>query len=376
MKILIDGYEANVPQRLGSSQVGFELLKGLERLDKENDYLVTLPSAPLADLPSVREGWVYKILRPKGFWTRVALPLYIRFSSPDLVFSPTHYLPRFIPSGVKKVALIFDLSFLHFPSMFKRADLYKLNHWTKYSLKVADRIVVISKSTKADVVNHFRIPKTKVTVAYPGYDQGIFKKINNQPMIDKVLGKYGISGSYIIYTGTVQPRKNLVRLIEAVSKIEGIILVVVGKTSGEGRQGWMYQETLEAPKKYRVEDQVIFTGFVPTKDLPYLYSGARCFVLPSLWEGFGIPVVEAMACGIPVIVSNTSSLPEIVGEAGLKVDPENVDQIEQAIRITISDQRLRDQLIKAGLKKAKMYNWDKMARKVLRVFKEVGGTKL
>src|SRR5688500_15531555 len=133
MKIWIDGYEANVPQRLGSSQVGFELLRNLEKLDKENDYTILLPSEPMSDLPSERENWKYKILKPKKLWTRIALPLalFTAKDKPDLFFSPTHYGPIITPRFVKKVITIFDLSYLHFPEMFTKTDLYKLTNWTK-----------------------------------------------------------------------------------------------------------------------------------------------------------------------------------------------------------------------------------------------------
>ena len=149
-------------------------------------------------------------------------------------------------------------------------------------------------------------------------------------------------------------------------------LVIIGKTKGEGRQGWMYEDALQTPLNLGIEDRVKFLGFVPTQDLPYLLSGSLTFVQPSLWEGFGIPVVEAMATGVPVIVSNVSSLPEVVGKAGLLVDPYSVDQIEQAIRLLITDNKLRQKYSKEGIIQAKNFSWDKMAKTVLKVFEKVG----
>ncbi len=350
MKIAVDGYEANVAQRLGSSQVAFELLRNLEKIDRKNEYLILLPAPPLGDLPKEREGWKYKILKPKRLWTQIALPLalYTAKQKPDIFFSPTHYIPRFSP--VKRVVTIFDLSFLHFPQMFKRSDLWKLKNWTKYSIKNADHIITISNFSKQDIIKQYKIDKKKITVAYPGFDQEIFHPMGNK------------KDNYIIYIGTIQPRKNLVRLIEAVSRIDNLKLVVVGK------QGWKYEETLAAPKRFGVEDRVQFLGFVPTEQLSDLISSSLAFIQPSLYEGFGIPVVEAMACGVPVLVSNVSSLPEIIGKAGLTFDPLSIDQIEQAIRTIISDNKLRARYSKLGLEQVKRYSWEKMAKAVLKSF--------
>ncbi len=349
MKIAIDGYEANVLQRLGSSQVAFELLKQFEDLDHDNEFTIFLPEKPLGDLPKERAGWKYKILRPKRLWTRIALPLTLYFSTLDLIFSPTHYIPRFSP--VKRVATIFDLSFLHFPEMFTPRDLWQLKNWTKFSAENADHIITISNFSKQDIISQYKIDKNKITVAYPGYDSEKFK-----------VKSVKFEKDYIIYIGTIQPRKNLIRLMEAVARIDGLKLIIVGKV------GWEYEEILATPRKLGIADRVEFKGYVATDKLSNLLNGATAFVLPSLYEGFGIPVVEAMACGSPVIVSNASSLPEVVGDAGLLVDPYSVDQIEQAIRTLMADQKLRQKYSKAGLTQSQKFSWPKMAKQVLKVF--------
>lgn len=371
MKIAIDGYEANIPQRLGSSQVAFELIKNFENLDYENEYTIFLPSSPLGDLPKERAGFKYEILKPKKLWTRIALPLSLYKAKPkyDLIFSPTHYIPRFSPT--KRVVTIFDLSFLHFPQMFDKKDLWQLKNWTDFSIKNADHIITISNFSKKDIILSYGTDKNMITVAYPGYDRENYKFQITNSKLDRLREKYNIKDSYIIYIGTVQPRKNLVRLIEAVAKIENLSLIVVGKITGEGRRGWMYEEILEAPKRLGIKERVKFLGFVPTEELPNLIAGSECFILPSLYEGFGIPVVEAMACGVPVIVSNVSSLPEVVGKAGLLVDPYSVDQIEQAIRTIISDKKLRAAYIKKSLLRSKHFSYDKMARTILKSFEQL-----
>lgn len=371
MKIWIDGYEANIPQRLGSGQVAFELLKNLEKIDKKNEYTVLLPTHPMADLPKERIGWKYRILKPGKLWTRIALPavLYLAKEKPNLFFSPTHYGPRFSP--VKKIVTIFDLAYLHFPQMFKKKDLYKLTNWTKQSIESAKHIITISNFSKKDILKTYRVANKQITVAYPGYKSEVFHPIKDIQEIEKVKEKYHIIGDYLIYVGTIQPRKNLIKLIEAFVKIDSLKLVIVGKTVGEGRQGWLFEETVNKPKELGIENKVIFTGFVPDKDLGFLVNGSTAFILPSLYEGFGIPVIDAMACGVPVLVSNVASLPEVVGGAGLMFDPNSADQIEQAIRTIYADKKLRVKKSKEGLKQAAKFSWTKMAKSVLKVFEEV-----
>lgn len=367
-KIWIDGFEANVLQRLGSGQVAFELIKNIERLDKTNDYTVLLAGRPLADLPPEREGFRYKELKPSRLKTFLAIPWAVFKSKekPDLIFSPTHYIPRF--TKIKRISMIFDLSFLHFPEMFNKKDLYQLSNWTKYTALNAAHIITISQFSKKDIMKKYGLSKEKVSVATPGFNNEIFYPIKDQVKIDQVLIKYGIDMPYILYTGTIQPRKNLVRLIQAFIKIEGIKLVLAGKYNGEGRQAWMTEEILAAPHKFGIKEKVIFANFVPEDELPLLMNGAVGLILPSLWEGFGMPPLEAMACGTPVIVSNVSSLPEVVGNAGLLVDPYSVDQIEQAVRTISTDTKLRVKLSKLSLEQSKKFSWKNMAKEVIKVF--------
>lgn len=370
-KIFIDGYEANVSQRLGSSQVAFELIRSIEEIDHENEYTILLPNKPLSDLPKERDGFNYKVLRPNKLWTRIAIPfaLYTTKQKPDVIFTPTHYIPRF--TKVKRVVTIFDLSYLHFPQMFEKKDLWQLTNWTKFSIENAEYIITISQFSKKDIIKNYKVDKKKITVAYPGFRSDKYFPISNLEKIEQIKSLYKIYGNYIIFIGTLQPRKNLKKLIECFLKIENLKLVIVGKTVGEGRKGWMYQEILDTPKNLGIEEKVIFTNFVPDEDLVYLLNGATAFILPSLCEGFGIPVVEAMACGTPVLVSNVSSLPEVVGKAGLLFNPNSQDQIEQAIRTIATDKKLRTKLTKLSIAQAQKFSWKKMAKMVVEVLENV-----
>jgi glycosyltransferase involved in cell wall biosynthesis len=370
MRIWIDGKEVNALNRVGSGQYAFEIVRNLERIDAKNEYTILLPSEPVADLPKERRGWKYRVLKPAKAWTRIAIPAILLFgrNKPDIFFTPSHYIPRF--SRVKRVCTIFDLSYLHFPEMFNKKDLWQLKNWSKYSIENANHIFVISDFTKNDLVENYKINSKKITVTHLGYDTDMFRVKSRE--VEEIKNKYKIFGDYIIYVGTIQPRKNLVRLIEAFSKIkQASKLVIVGKTNEAGRKGWLYQDILDLPKKLGIDDQVIFTGFVPTKDLSPLLTGSKAFVLPSLWEGFGIPVLEAMASGTAVIVSNISSLPEVAGEAGIYIDPNSIDSIKEAIEKLLKDDKLREKKVQLGLRQVQKFSWEEAAKKTLEVLENV-----
>ena len=256
--------------------------------------------------------------------------------------------------------------------MFRKSDLYQLRNWTGYSIKKAAKIITISQSSKADIVKYYKVPDEKVVVTYPGVEEEF--KPQPKEKIEAVKIKYRISGEYILYVGTLQPRKNLTGLIEAFKKItqnselrtQNFQLVIVGK------KGWQYGQIFKKVQELNLEDKVIFTGFVKDADLQALYSGAKCFINISLWEGFGIPVAEAMACGLPVVVSNTSSLPEVAGGAGILVNPESVNEIAAGIakilNLSTSDY---GNLKKKSITQAAKFSWEKCARQTLEVLENV-----
>ena len=264
--------------------------------------------------------------------------------------------------------------------MFRKQDLYQLQNWTSYSVKKARKIFTISKISKDDIIKVYGVPSEKVIVTYPGIKQ--FSMNSQFSNFKKIKDKYGISGDYILFVGTLQPRKNIVRLIEAFSHVilrakpEGsreilrsaqndITLIIVGK------KGWLYEEILEAPKKYGIENSIKFLDFVPNEDLSVLYQNALCFVLPSLYEGFGLPVLEAMKYGCPVITSNVSSLPEAGGDAALYIDPLNVSDITAKIKMVFEDNKLRKEMIEKGKKQVAKFSWEKTAKETLKVLEEI-----
>jgi len=374
MLIAVDGYEASADNRVGVGRFEVELLKGLYSVDEKNSYRIYTPRAPKPDLPRTSKHWKYRIASFNRLWSQAALPFYTMIDrpKPDVFFSPVHYAPRFIT--IPLVLGIMDLSFLFFPDMFRSRDLFKLKQWTMYSVKKAKRIIAISQSTKNDILKKYHISPDKVTVIYPGNYELRIKKLKTT--YSKIAQKYGIVGDYILYVGTLQPRKNIVRLIEAfhlVSKRQTangkrlLQLVIVGK------KGWLYDTIFAKVKDLGIEDRVIFTGFVPDEELPVLYAHATCFCLVSLYEGFGFPVLEAMKEGTPVVASNVSSLPELVADAGILVNPEDVTDIAHGI---IDVLKMKDEdrmkLITRGKKQAAKFTWGKTARETLNVLEEVG----
>jgi glycosyltransferase involved in cell wall biosynthesis len=378
MIIGINGYEAVVPRfgydiktglpiRVGSGEYCFELLLNLNRIDKKNNYIIYLPGKPTSDLPKESQSWHYKIVRPRRMWTLFGLSLefFLRRSKPDVFFSPTHYLPIFAPS--KTAISILDVSYIKFPELFRKSDLNQLTKWTGYSAKKASIIFTISKASKGDIIKSYGGSESKVEVTYPGIKEiagGKYKALS----MDEIRKKYGVGDNYILFVGTLQPRKNIVCLIEAFSKLNkpDLDLIIVGK------KGWKFEEILAAPKKYGVENKVKFLDFVPDEDLPSFYKNAVCFALPSLYEGFGLPVLEAMKYGCPVVTSNVSSLPEAGGDAVLYADPLNVDDIKKNLEAIVTNPELKEKLIKKGYDQVKKFSWDKTAKETLRVLENMG----
>jgi glycosyltransferase involved in cell wall biosynthesis len=379
MIIAIDGYEANVQERVGIGRYAYEIVSHMYALLEKNrgdtEVRVYLPTTPVSDMPKETPWWRYYTRGPSKLWTFVGLPFALYRDQPyaDVLFSPTHYVPRF--TDIPKVMAIMDLSYLVYPSMFRKRDLHKLVHWTKYGATHAERICTISEFSKNAIIKAYGIAAGSVVVTYPGFSMSNVKATKDD--FEEIVKKYRISRHFILSVGTVQPRKNYERLIEAYAgflasnkqKFGEIQLVIVGK------KGWLYEKILEAPSRFGVSGKVKFLHSVTDRDLPYFYQGALCFALPSLYEGFGLPVLEAMAYKCPVVVSNVSSLPEIAGNAGVYVDPKNVGSITQGLLSAVRQRNLMQgrSRVQKGLDQVKLFTWEKAAAQTLKILEEVGG---
>lgn len=365
MKIALVGYEANVQNRVGSNQYAFELLKAIYSQDKKNDYVVFLPSQPLPDLPKEKDNWHYKIVGPRRLWNVFGLPLALFASRVkfDLVFNPGHYSPLFFPAPL--VVTIMDLGYLRFPNQFTKPIYYKLKFWTWLSLKRAKYIFAISQSTKDDIIARYKVDPQKVFITYPGHNVDYFRRKRTAGEINKSLDKYNIKKPYILFLSTLKPSKNIEGLMVSFKNILALNpqfqLVIAG------RKGWLFEQIFAKAKILGIENNVNFSGFVDSRDIPAIIGSSSVFVLPSFWEGFGIPVVEAMSCGVPVVVSNAGSLPEIVGQAGIVVDPYDVNDITRGITTALKNEAW---LKKAGLHQAEKFTWQKCAQETLNCFEK------
>jgi glycosyltransferase involved in cell wall biosynthesis len=238
----------------------------------------------------------------------------------------------------------------------------------RVSARKALKIIAISENTKKDIMDCFGIEDEKIRVIYLGVD----RQFSPQPDPNEadVLSKYNLPSGYILNVGTLEPRKNLLRLINAY-KMVASTREPVPKLVIVGWQGWRNEDLGKLVRESGLADQVVLVGYVPDDDLPTLYRNATVFVYPSLYEGFGLPPLEAMACGTPVITSNVSSIPEVVGDAGILIDPYNTTEIARAIASVLNNEELRESLRTSGLVRSRLFNWDKTARETLKLYQEV-----
>lgn len=378
MTIGIDGNEANVNVKVGIGEFSHQLLENFNSSSENKiDFRVYLKNKPNQDMPEINDHWKYRIFGPGKLWTQWRLPLdlYLHKPRPDVFFSPSHYAPRFSP--VPSVVSVMDMSYYHYPELFNNTDLYQLKNWTKYSVKKAKRVITISKSSKFDIIKLYGIDEKLVHVVYPGIKSNIDLEPHVYPM-SELRSKYQIDKNYILFVGTLQPRKNVEKLIEAFSDLKkqaksqknskipkDLQLVIVGK------KGWLYEPILEAPKRYEVEESVKFLDFIPNEDLPLLYKNALCYVLPSLYEGFGLPILEAMKNDCPVITSKVSSMPEAGGDAALYVNPDNTGDIADKILTLITNDKLRHDLIVKGRKQVSKFSWENAGKETLQILQDV-----
>lgn len=376
MIIGFDINEANVTQRVGVNQVAFELFRHLVSVNEKHTIIAFSKSRPLPDFPPSSDKLKYEMFGPEKAWVLTGLTKRLVLGKPkiDILFSPSHYTP--LLSRTPSVIDIMDLSYERFGmEYFTNYDLNQLRKWTPLSARKAKHIVTISEFSKSEIVDLYKTSPEKISVVYPGRDADLYHGKVPKTKQAQVRNKFNISGKYFLYVGTLQPRKNLSRLIE------GFKLLVDTKQPGtkflklviSGKKGWLYDQILSQARDLKIEDRVIFTGFVPNEDLPGLIKGSVAYVLPSLYEGFGMPPIEAQSVGTPVVVSKISSLPEVVGESGIFIDDPNSEKniktaLEKALTLT-KPERLK--IIAEGKKNARRFDWDESARNLLSILENI-----
>ncbi|CAG0931663.1 mannosyl-N-acetyl-alpha-D-glucosaminyl-diphospho-ditrans,octacis-undecaprenol 3-alpha-mannosyltransferase / alpha-1,3-rhamnosyltransferase [Rhodocyclaceae bacterium] len=366
MRIAIDA--STISTQGGPRTYVLGLVEALLAMDRENEYVIFYNDpCHLGRFPGAKEI-VLPGKNPAARLVRehLRLPLACSRERIDLLHCPKSAIPFFSPCPT--VVTLHDLIPIKHPETEKfAARLY----W-RLQIPIAARrsafIITDSAHARAEIMADFRVPTERIRAVMLGFNPAMLEP--RDPAAGKaVRARYGLPDGYILYVGTIQPRKNLATLIEAFSLLrrEGSVtakLVIVG------RKGWLYDALFARLRELQLEEAVIFTGFVPDEELPFIYDGAAVFAYLSLFEGFGLPPLEAMACGVPVITSNTTSLPEVVGDAGFAIPPTDVMAVADALRRVLSDPLLAGAMREKGLARARLFSWEAAARETLDIYRQ------
>jgi glycosyltransferase involved in cell wall biosynthesis len=357
MHLAIDASRVTVARRTGTERYALNLIRAMLRQNTAHRLSLYFrdPPAPglFPDLPAVARH-VTPFPRLWTHW-RLAREL-ARRPRPDLLFVPAHVVPLICP--VPAVVTVHDLGFRYFPGAHPWAQRQYLDLSTRYSTRAAIRVIADSQATRRDLQREYGVPEGKIRVVYPGRDEAL-QRVDPAA----VRARYHLPETYILHVGTLQPRKNLVRLMEAVDTLPADVGLVLA-----GRPGWLAGPLLRAAEARAPRVRVL--SFVPEEDLAGLYSGATVFAFPSLYEGFGFPVLEAMACGAPVVCSEAASLPEVAGEAAMRVNPLDTSALARALRQVLADPGLRARLAAAGYDQITRFSWERAARETWAVLEE------
>ena len=419
MVIGFDGSRVFAPDRTGTENYSYQLLKALVEIDKKNKYIVytralTRRSKTITGYANFPKNFQFREITWSRFWTQGGLAKQTFKDNLDVLFVPAHTLPVIRRPGLKTVITIHDLGSEYLPSMHQLKQRLYLSYMQKFQLRTATKIIAVSKATKEDLVKKIGIDSKKIRVVYEGYDKKLFRPVKDNVLVNS-LKQYDLqAGGYFLFVGTIQPRKNLERLIKAFaifleaarqgtknrSRLHSARLRLVSRrtqpgniddssvrstaphflvTSGfaafpylvlVGSKGWLADEIYRLPKKLGIEDRVKFSGYVPDEYLPALYSGAAALTFPSLFEGFGLPILEAQACGCPVLTSNTSSMPEVAGYGAIYVDPYSINDIVEGM-VKVQSSKFKVQSVKAGFENIKRFSWERCARETLEVLEKL-----
>lgn len=372
MHVVIDT-QALLEPLAGIGRYTHNLLKTFGEIDRENHYYLyygasfrqSRAALPHFDNPNFQNklirfpGRIFRLLTEKMH----VLPVGSFFSRGyDIYHGLNYHVPRL---NFPSILNIYDLSYILFPQCFTKKRLGDIRRKVSSSVRRAEVIITGSEAAKADIVNSLKVAEEKIEVIPFGLERA-FKPVDAEK-VAAIREKYRLPDRFILFVGTIEPRKNIIGLLDAYNRLgksdPGLVIV--------GRRGWLFQEIFKEVERLNLADKVIFPGHIPESDLPLVYNAASVFVYPSLYEGFGFPPLEAMACGVPVITSNTSSLPGIVGDAGILVNPEKTDEIVQAIKDVLEDDSRRQVMVKKGFERAKAFSWEKCARETIKLYKKV-----
>lgn len=300
-------------------------------------------------------------------WEQVAGPVALGRQRIDVAHAPVNVAP--LLTRVPTVVTVHDLAFRIYPEQYPAAKRRYLDAMTRRSVRRAARVIAVSENTRQDVIRLYGVPPERVVVVPNGVPSDL-APVDDRAALQALRDRHGLPEEFILFVGTLQPRKNLVGLLRAFGRLRDRVqapLVVVGAP------GWQYQPIFDEAQALGVADRVVFAGYAAPEELRLWYSAATVFIYPSLYEGFGLPVLEAMACGAPVITSSTSSLPEVVGDAALLVDPTDLDAIAGSLERVLREPQLRRTLRQRGLARAREFGWERTARETVAVYRAVAG---
>lgn len=358
-------------RQAGISRLIHAAVQGLQVLDNENDYTVYVGGQAVPAGYVKNERWRMRASRLASasrplriLWEQTALPWAARREHADVLHAMAYVGP--LAASIPQVVTVYDLSFLLFPSVFNRLNRWYLSTLTPLSVRRARQVIAISESTKRDLVRLTGVPADRVQVVYPGLEPDI-RRVSDAGSLAAFRQRHNLPEHFVLFVGTLEPRKNVAALVRAYGLLRrrraiSHALVLAGS------KGWRYEHIFAAIEEEGLSSDVIMPGYVAYEDLPFWYSAADLFVYPSLYEGFGLPALEAMACGAPAITSNVSSLPEVGGDAALLVDPGDDEQLAAAMEsVLTSPQRAGDMRAK-GLARAATFTWESMARATRAVY--------
>ena len=373
MHIGIDASRATVAKPTGTEHYAWRIINELLRRSNADRFSLYLRDDPPAGC-FVAGPQVEQVVIPfPRLWTHLRLSVEMLVRAPDVLFVPAHVLPLIHPR--RSVVTVMDLGYRYYPETHPWRDRLYLDWSTRWNARKAHAIITISAATRNDLIGHYGTDPEKITVVHPGIDETI-RREEDPARIRQVAARYDLPGHYLLYIGTLHPRKNLVRLVRAYGHMLSAWLPTFGNPPGlvlAGKKGWLYDEIFAEIRSLGLESRVTFTGYVPQEDLIPLLSGADLFVFPSLFEGFGFPILEAMACCVPVITSNVSSLPEVAGDAALLVDPHDESGLARAITQALTDDALRTNLTVRGLERVASFTWTRCGSETMAVLQRAGG---
>ena len=386
MKIAVDARFASKSISDGQSAYLHNLLLHLTEIDPDNHYLLLTNELKKGRVAGLRSNYVFqkipnlphkirRLLKLENIWWRGLVGTYL-FSRvrPDITFSAINVGPTAYRKG-SYIAVAHDLDYIEFPDLYTPSHREKNRSNTELALKEAKHVIAISESTKQQIIKYYDYDKNKITVIHHGYDEALFHNKYTADQISNIRKKYSLPERFVFSLGSLSPKKNIPALLQAIASLKITKCTEIHCILAGGFTSTVRSELRQKTEALGIKENVQFIGYAPNEDLPIIYNAATLFVFPSIAEGFGLPLVEAMACGCPVITSNTSCMPEIVQDAAITCSPTDVQELAHVIDSLFNSNKKQKALNIKGLRRASFFNWEKTARSTLEVFHKVNSKK-